>query len=508
MARREDSSAGSAAVCDYLTQRARPQLFTNALPPTVAASSLASIEYLEAHPERVTRLRENARYFREQLLELGFKPLPGETPIIPVILGETAAAIRMSDLLLAEGVFVTGFGYPVVPQGQARVRCQISAAHTRDDLDQALDGLRTGREEARIDLADQAASERVRRSQSRQRSCHPERSEGSSAAVEPRKARSLSPRMTLTMPSLASTALTAPWPTPCTPTPIDGLGSGAAAICKVLTARQIAVIATPTPSRAFQQFSRILTYRADWGRGRRQGPPGADTLRRQSVMRMVTRSIPVAALALCLGAAVLSAQEPGNGNFQWYVGGQAGAMIFGTPTRTPPRSRPSAARRSSSPSAPACCSRSRKRLGSDERQLVLATRAATQAVTFNDIRKYSAVLMAFPIKAAAQPYFGVGYGIMHAVNPGGRPHRVERHASELGSTGFGTLLGGLTFQVSRFMAFGQYQITTSPSRRHGRGCRWQRRGGRGACSTARPTRSPAACFGLGSAREGVKTGGY
>jgi glycine C-acetyltransferase len=131
-------AGASAAVCDYLTQRARPQLFSNALPPTVAASSLASIEYLEAHPERVTRLREQARYFRERLLELGFKPLPGETPIIPVILGETSAAIRMSDMLLAEGVFVTGFGFPVVPQGQARVRCQISAAHTKDDLDQAL----------------------------------------------------------------------------------------------------------------------------------------------------------------------------------------------------------------------------------------------------------------------------------------------------------------------------------------------------------------------------------
>jgi glycine C-acetyltransferase len=130
--------AGSAAVCDYLTQRARPQLFSNALPPTVAASALASVEYLEAHPERVATLRGNASYFRERLLELGFKPLPGETPIIPVILGETSAAIRMSELLLAQGVFVTGFGFPVVPQGQARVRCQVSAAHTRDDLDQAL----------------------------------------------------------------------------------------------------------------------------------------------------------------------------------------------------------------------------------------------------------------------------------------------------------------------------------------------------------------------------------
>jgi glycine C-acetyltransferase len=130
--------AGSEAACDYLTQRARPQLFSNALPATVAASALASIEFIEQHPERVARLRENARYLREQLLGLGYKPLAGETPIIPVIVGETAAAIRMSDLLLAEGVFVTGFGFPVVPQGQARVRCQVSAAHTRQDLDEAL----------------------------------------------------------------------------------------------------------------------------------------------------------------------------------------------------------------------------------------------------------------------------------------------------------------------------------------------------------------------------------
>jgi glycine C-acetyltransferase len=130
--------AASDTVCDYLTQRARPQLFSNALPPTVAASALASVEFLERHPERVAALRDNARYFREQLLGLGFRPLPGQTPIIPVILGETANAIRMSDLLLDEGVFVTGFGFPVVPQGQARVRCQISAAHTRADLDSAL----------------------------------------------------------------------------------------------------------------------------------------------------------------------------------------------------------------------------------------------------------------------------------------------------------------------------------------------------------------------------------
>lgn len=134
--------AASDAVCDYLTQRARPQLFSNALPPTVAASALASVQYLEAHPERVETLRSNARYFREHLIEDGFHPLAGETPIIPVILGETAAAIEMSRLLLDQGVFVTGFGYPVVPQGEARIRCQISAAHTREDLDEALAAIR------------------------------------------------------------------------------------------------------------------------------------------------------------------------------------------------------------------------------------------------------------------------------------------------------------------------------------------------------------------------------
>jgi len=131
-------TAGPAALADYLTQRSRPQLFSNALPPTVAGSALAAVQYLEHHPERVTRLHEHARYFRERLLALGFKPLPGETPIVPVILGETAQAIRMSEALLDEGVFVTGFGYPVVPQGHARIRCQLSAAHTRDDLDFAL----------------------------------------------------------------------------------------------------------------------------------------------------------------------------------------------------------------------------------------------------------------------------------------------------------------------------------------------------------------------------------
>ena len=130
--------AGSAALADYLTQRSRPQLFSNALPPTVATSALAAVRFVGQHPERVEMLRSNTKYFREQITEAGFKPLPGDTPIIPIIVGETAAAIQMSNMLLDEGVFVTGFGFPVVPHGQARVRCQISASHSRNDLDQAI----------------------------------------------------------------------------------------------------------------------------------------------------------------------------------------------------------------------------------------------------------------------------------------------------------------------------------------------------------------------------------
>jgi glycine C-acetyltransferase len=130
--------AGPAVLADYLTQRSRPQLFSNALPPTVAMSALAAVDFVEQHPERVEQLRANTKYFREQITEAGFKPIPGDTPIVPIIVGETAAAIQMSDMLLDEGVFVTGFGFPVVPHGTARVRCQISAAHTRDDLDQAV----------------------------------------------------------------------------------------------------------------------------------------------------------------------------------------------------------------------------------------------------------------------------------------------------------------------------------------------------------------------------------
>jgi glycine C-acetyltransferase len=130
--------AGPEALTDMMTQRSRPQLFSNALPPTVAMSSLAAVEFTEAHPERVAQLQENSRYFRAAISEAGFKPLPGETPIVPIIVGETALAIRTSEMLLDRGVFVTGFGFPVVPKGEARVRCQVSAAHTREDLDQVV----------------------------------------------------------------------------------------------------------------------------------------------------------------------------------------------------------------------------------------------------------------------------------------------------------------------------------------------------------------------------------
>jgi glycine C-acetyltransferase len=140
-------TAAPAALTDYLTQRSRPQLFSNALPPTVAGSALAAVRFVDQHPERVAKLRENTTYFRSAITEAGFKPLAGDTPIVPIIVGETALAIAMSEKMLEHGVFVTGFGYPVVPQGHARIRCQLSAAHTRDDLDRAVSVFKTvGRE--------------------------------------------------------------------------------------------------------------------------------------------------------------------------------------------------------------------------------------------------------------------------------------------------------------------------------------------------------------------------
>jgi glycine C-acetyltransferase len=139
--------AGSEALIDTLIQRSRPQLFSNALPATVACSSLAAIDYLDSHPELARKLRDNTRYFRDALKRIGYSPLESESAIVPIIVGETAFAIAISDKLLKAGVFVTGFGYPVVPEGTARIRVQISAALTKEEMDRALEAFeRVGQE--------------------------------------------------------------------------------------------------------------------------------------------------------------------------------------------------------------------------------------------------------------------------------------------------------------------------------------------------------------------------
>ncbi|MGH3137237.1 MAG: glycine C-acetyltransferase [Gaiellaceae bacterium] len=134
--------ASSEEVCDLLAQRSRPQLFSNALPPTVACSALRAIEVMLEQPELLARLRDNSRVFRELLVEAGYRPLDGEAAIIPIIVGETAEAIALSSRLLDEGVFVTGFGFPVVPEGTARVRVQMSAALEREHLERAIDAFK------------------------------------------------------------------------------------------------------------------------------------------------------------------------------------------------------------------------------------------------------------------------------------------------------------------------------------------------------------------------------
>jgi glycine C-acetyltransferase len=130
--------AATEEVCDLLAQRSRPQLFSNALPPTVACSARAAVNVLRSRPDLVARLRENTRWFRAALREAGFAPLEGEAAIIPIIVGETARAIELSRRLLERGVFVTGFGYPVVPEGTARIRVQMSAALEPSHLERAL----------------------------------------------------------------------------------------------------------------------------------------------------------------------------------------------------------------------------------------------------------------------------------------------------------------------------------------------------------------------------------
>ncbi len=130
---------GPKAVVETLRQRSRTYLFSNSLPPAVAAGSLEAFRMLREDPSPVEKLRENARYFRKAIAEAGFQIPHGTHPIVPVIVGDTAKALAMGKALLEEGVYVSGFGFPVVPHGQARLRCQVSAAHERADLDLAVD---------------------------------------------------------------------------------------------------------------------------------------------------------------------------------------------------------------------------------------------------------------------------------------------------------------------------------------------------------------------------------
>ena len=140
-------TTGPAAVIELLRQRSRTSLFSNALPPAVTASSLEAFRMLMEDPGPVMRLRENTLLFREQMTAKGFRIPGGVHPIVPVIVGDTAKALAMSKSLFENGVYVSGFGFPVVPQGHARLRCQISAVHTQGDLEEAVAAfVKVGRE--------------------------------------------------------------------------------------------------------------------------------------------------------------------------------------------------------------------------------------------------------------------------------------------------------------------------------------------------------------------------
>jgi hypothetical protein len=186
-----------------------------------------------------------------------------------------------------------------------------------------------------------------------------------------------------------------------------------------------------------------------------------------SLMRKVTLSIPVAVLALCLGAAQLPAQQPGSGNLQWYIGGQGGVLNFQTieGRQTVPLGGAHllvTARRTglllSVEQGFGSSEQGVYTMQSFDAQGVLVDQQSI-AVTFKAMRKYSATLIALPIKGPASPFFGVGVGILHTTG-----HTPDDNITKaMGSTGFGSLVGGLNFRVSRFSAFGQYQITTGPS---------------------------------------------
>jgi glycine C-acetyltransferase len=130
--------AGRTPLIEFLRQKSRPYTFSNTVPPSVVMGSIEAINLIENDPNIVESLRGNTAYFRREIVRLGFKIIEGRHPIVPVMLGEAAIAQDMSQELLKEGVYVKGLWYPVVPKGEARLRAQISGAHTRDDLDRAL----------------------------------------------------------------------------------------------------------------------------------------------------------------------------------------------------------------------------------------------------------------------------------------------------------------------------------------------------------------------------------
>ena len=132
-------TSGRKEIIELLRQRSRPYLFSNSVAPPIVAASLKVIDLLQESGDLRERLRENTRFFREQMTQAGFNILPGEHPIVPVMFGDAVGAARTAELLLAKGIYVVAFSYPVVPQGKARIRIQISAAHTRADLKFALE---------------------------------------------------------------------------------------------------------------------------------------------------------------------------------------------------------------------------------------------------------------------------------------------------------------------------------------------------------------------------------
>jgi glycine C-acetyltransferase len=140
-------TSGRREIIDLLRQRSRPYLFSNSVAPAVVGASLKVLNLLESSDDLRARLRENTAWFRQQMTSLGFDILPGDHPIVPVMIGDAARATRMADLLLDKGVYVIGFSYPVVPVGKARIRTQVSAAHTREDLQAAVTAFAAARDE-------------------------------------------------------------------------------------------------------------------------------------------------------------------------------------------------------------------------------------------------------------------------------------------------------------------------------------------------------------------------